>query len=441
MNSQESNINITKINDYLFRIGNKSIFVDFVHTSIGIVRIGSMPDISKLTRKYKIEEDVVVVPDWSVSQNGDNRTGEEFYFWRNALLPIKPRIFVGKNSNLDTLYRNIDMVFSYYFDSSMTIIIKKKWLYKLFIKTELENEKVYRKDNVEIRFENEKIIIIDNNKIKYEDSPVFSESSALIEKSLSLIPRFKKNSNCMEVIVVGNGNGFVGTSSSFVVKLGDSLVWIDPCSQPAFSLGNVGIHWDDVTNILITHNHEDHILGFSACLKRAIDKRNKLKLITAPAIYETLVKQFNPLFNDINKYIELIPLTPDKSITVSDHKIEARWNHHIIPYGTLGLKISGKANCWGFSGDTKYDEKIIASLNKKKLEPEWFENCNLVFHEVDFESSKSVHTYYKELLKLENKIRGKLFVYHTDSIKVKEGFNMALKGRRYILSNGKLKVE
>ena len=435
INSQKNIGDINKVNDYCFRIGNTSIFVDFVYTSIGIVRIGSMPDISKFTNKYKIEEDIVVVPDWFVTQGGDNRTGEEFFFWRAITTsPIKPKIFVGKKSNLDTLYRNIDMIFSYYFSYSMTRIIKNNWLQKYFVRAELENNKVYRKDNVEIRFENNKITIIDKNIVKYEFLPAFSESSAFIEKSLSLVPGFKKHSDCMEVIVVGNGNGFVGTSSSFVIKLGDSLLWIDPCSQPALSLGNVGIHWDDVTHILITHNHEDHILGFSACLKRAIDKRSKLKLITAPAIYEILLKQFNPLFYDIDKYIELISLTPGKSITFSDHKIEARWNHHIIPYGTLGLKISGKSYCWGFSGDTKYDEKLIALLKIKELEPEWFRNCDFVFHEVNFESSNSVHTYYKELLKLKKKINGKLFIYHTDSTKVTGGLNIALEGRRYIPS-------
>ena len=100
----------------------------------------------------------------------------------------------------------------------------------------------------------------------------------------------------------------------------------------------------------------------------------------------------------------------------------------------MGLKISGKGYCWGFSGDTKYDEKLIAILKIIELEPEWFQDCDFVFHEVNFESSNSVHTYYKELLKLKKKISGKLFVYHTDSTKVTGGLNIALEGRRYIPS-------
>jgi len=431
---------IVKINENCFRIGNTSIFVDIVYTSIGIVRIGSMPDISKFMRKYKIEENIIVVPDWYVSQGGDNRTGEGFCFWSSILFHNYPKLFIGKENNVDKLYRNLDMIVSYYFNPSMTKIVKKRWLNKLFTGSELKNDIFYKKDNVKIKFENEKIIIIDNNKIRYENIPIFPKSNILIEKLLLSTPRFEKSFNSIEIMVVGSGNGYIGTASSFVVKLGNYMLWIDPCSQPAFSLGKVGIHWDDVSHILITHNHEDHILGFTACLKRAIDKRRKIKLITAPSIYKTLLKQFNILFPNMEKYIEFISLTPDKSIMLYDSKIEARWNHHIIPYGTLGLKISRKGSCFGFSGDTKYDEKIIASLKRKNLEPKWFENCDIVFHEVDFEPFKTVHTNYKELLKLEKKIKGKLFVYHTDSKKIKGGLNMVLERQNYILNNGKLEI-
>jgi ribonuclease BN (tRNA processing enzyme) len=441
MTFQEKFNGIIKVSEDWFRIGNVSIFVDIVSTSIGIIRIGSMPDISKLLRKYRIKENMVIVPDWYVSQGGDNRTGEEFCFWSSSSFHNYSRIFVGKKSNIDKLYRNLDMVFSYYFDSSMTRVIKKRWLNKLFIRAELKNEAVYNKGNVEIKFEDEKIIIIDNNRIKYESKQVFYESDMFIEKILSLVPRYKTSSNSMEITVVGNGNGCIGTASSFILKLGDHMLWIDPCAQPAFSLGKVGIHWDSVSHILITHNHEDHILGFTACLKRAIDKRKKIKLITAPSIYEILLRQFNTLFHDIEKYIEFISLTPYNSITLGDSKIEARWNHHIIPYGTLGIKLTRKGSCFGFSGDTKYDEKIIALLKRKELEPKWFESCDVVFHEVDFESYKTVHTNYKELLKFKKKINAKLFVYHADSNKVRGGLNMALEGRKYILNNKKLEVK
>lgn len=432
-----------KIDNDWFRIGNPSLYVDIVYTSTGTIRIGSMPDISKLTRKYNINEDIVIVPDWFFSQGGDNRTGEELNFWCYAAALKYPPLYLGHKSDIDALYKNLDMIFSYYFDSSMTRVIKKDWIDKFFRKYKLKDGEVYRKNGVEIRLENEKIIIIDKNKVKYNSSANFDKGDFFIEKTLSSLQRCKKSSNCrdcIEVIVVGNGNGFVGITSSFIVHLRDYLIWIDPCAQPAFSLGKIGIHWDDVTHLLITHNHEDHISGFTACLKRAVDKGKTVKIITAPNIYQILLKQFRLLFPDIEKYLDLIPLTPEKSCTLGNYKIEARWNHHIIPYGTLGLKISSKSNCWGFSGDTKYDEKIIKVLKRKELEPEWFENCDVLFHEVDFKSPKTVHTYYKELQKLETNFSGKLFVYHTDVKGLKKGFTIAEEGRRYLLNKGKLEI-
>ena len=59
-----------------------AMHVDLVKTSQGIVRIGGIPDISKMMARFKLREQAVIVPDWSVSQAGDNRTGEEFVQWR-----------------------------------------------------------------------------------------------------------------------------------------------------------------------------------------------------------------------------------------------------------------------------------------------------------------------------------------------------------------------
>ncbi len=432
-----------KINENWIQIGNESIYVDIIKTSEGFIRIGSMPDISKLTRKYGIEETICIVSDWIFTQGGDNRTGEEFNFWNYAASIKKPPLYIGKKENLNLLYKNLDMIYSYYFDSSGRKIVKTDWLKKYFQSYEITDTMgEFRKGNLEIIFDSNRIVIRDNQRVLYDTLPDFKGYLNFIENTLSRVPRkrIKNSDNSIEITVIGNGNGFTGTTSSFVATLGNIRIWIDPAPQPAFSLGRAGINWDDITHLLITHNHEDHISGFSACLKRVIDNNTILKLITAPKIYEVLIKQFKPMFENIEKYIELIELSPENPLKLKYYQIEARWNHHIIPYGTLGIKIKTPYNCWGLSGDTKYDEKITEELNRKELEPEWFKDCNMIFHEVDFINPNTVHTYYKELLKMQNKIKTKLFVYHTDKSTLREGFKIAEETKSYYLYKDKIEI-
>lgn len=434
---------ITRIGNNWFRIGNQSIYVDFIYTSSGIIRIGSMPDISKYTRKHKINENFVILTDWNCSLGGDNRTGEEFNFWCYASSLKRPPLYVGKKNNITELYKNLDMIFSYYFDDSRTKIVRTEWLNKLFNQWVVEEKNIFRVGDTEVKFEDSEIIILDKGKKVFRGLPDFYKNYELIERELSSVKRIKNYSsldNYIEVVVIGNGNGFIGTPSSFVVKFSDYMIWIDPCGQPALSLGRAGIHWNDITHILITHNHEDHISGFTACLKKARDNGEKIKLITAPSIYEVLIKQFSPLFPDIREYIELIKLSPDNPITFDNYKLKVRWNHHILPYGTLGLKICTKGSCWGLSGDTKYSMDIVRKLKKEELSPEWFAECNVVFHEVEFDNPNGVHTYYKDLLELQGKIKGRIFVYHADPYKIKGGFVFAEECKRYIIENGRLEL-
>jgi len=94
-------------------------------------------------------------------------------------------------------------------------------------------------------------------------------------------------------------------------------------------------------------------------------------------------------------------------------KIASRWNHHILPYGSLGLKVEGGNFKWGLSGDTKFDRKINRILGRSELTEEWFQDCHLVFHGVNFDDPSSVHSFWTEVAELQKSIPGKLYAYHT----------------------------
>ncbi|MBC8462327.1 MAG: ribonuclease Z [Deltaproteobacteria bacterium] len=395
------------------RIEKGAMHVDLIRTSMGLLRVGSMPDISKSMTRFGLREVAVIVPEWTVSQAGDNYTGEEFVLWHAQVYGSPKRNYIGNPENIGIVYRNLDAIFSYYFDKKRIKIIRKDWLNQWIEKIPVEAS--YELDLLKILFKHGNIMIFDEGREVYNLKELLPSNNAddLVEEVLTKVSRDSVPRDCLEITTVGSGNGFFKTASSFLVRFGSRVLWVDPCPQPAHSLAKVGVHWDDVTEIFITHNHEDHILGFTACLKRKIDRKERLKLITVKGIYQALKKQFSPLFPEMDNWIDLMEIAPGRVFDLDGMKISSRWNHHFLPYGTLGIKINAGDRTWGLSGDTKFDTSINRILKRADLTESWFRDCDLVFHEVDFDNSEGVHTYWKEVDKIRRAIPGELFVYHT----------------------------
>ena len=398
---------------HLKRIEYCGRHVDLIKTSEGLVRLGSMPDIAKFMAEHGFREEIVIVPPWKATMTGDNYTGEEFVLWQAQIKGGIVKKYVGESANLELLYRNLNETFKFYFDDKRISIEEKPWINNWFSKHPVNP--FFESGFLQIKVENDNIILTDSGETLYDNRlyTTMQNPDLLIEKILKEIPRDFKTRNILEVQAIGTGNGFMETVSNSIVRFGDKVIWIDPCGYPAHTLSRYGIHWDDVTHLIITHNHEDHIQGFSACLKRAEKTGEVIELVTAPSIYKVLEKQFTPLCPNFSSLVRLIPLHPGTAVKVGDIEVNCRWNHHFLPFGTLGLKFSAQGKTFGYSGDTKFDPSINAVLGRKELEPEWFTECDLVFHEVDFDNPTGVHTHWKQLQKLAAAIPGQMLAYHT----------------------------
>ncbi|MBU0464971.1 MAG: MBL fold metallo-hydrolase [Proteobacteria bacterium] len=404
---------LTPLTRNVKRLENCGMYVDLIKTSRGAVRVGSMPDISKFLTLHGFREEIVVVPDWEASMAGDNHTGEEFVLWQAQVKGGIRKHYVGLPGNLEQMHRNLDETFSFFFDPKRISIVKKRWLNNWFSRQIAAP--VYKNGPLKISVDKSNIILSDHGQILY-DRLEFKPSQSpdtQIEAILSGVSRDLALRQTLEIMAVGTGNGFVGTVASFIVRFDRQVIWIDPCGYPAHNLARHGVHWDDITHILITHNHEDHTQGFSACMKRAEYTKTPLNLITAPSIYGLLKKQFTPLFPKFNTLVNFMPLCPGTLLNLGSIQLNCRWNHHFLPYGTLGLRISAGGKTLGFSGDTKLDETINGIIKRDELLPQWFAPCDLVFHEVDFDNPGSVHTHWKQVEKLRHAIPGQVLGYHT----------------------------
>ncbi|WDP89950.1 MAG: MBL fold metallo-hydrolase [Desulfobacter sp.] len=386
--------------------------VDFVTTPAGRIRIGSMPDISKLCRRFGIDAGLVVVPPWQGSMAGDNYTGEEFVLWDCQVSEGQGRIYVGRPGDMAVMYGNLDHTFSWFFDPSCTRVEKKGWLSRWFRKTTVENQ--YTTGDVTIFFDRDCIRILDRGRVVYDGGELDPfNGDGVVEDVLGTVAPDRARRREMEITPVGTGNGFTGTVSSCLVRFGKRVLWIDPGGYPAHTLASRKVHWDDITDLFITHNHEDHVQGISACLSRAAALNRPLHLITAKPVYDVLRQQFLGLFPDFDGLVRFTPVVPGRPLVLGGMELATRWNHHILPYGTLGLKITAGGKTFGFSGDTKLDDTINAVLGREELLPQWFEGCSLVFHEVSFGHPMGVHTHWKEVKKLQGRLDCPVLGYHT----------------------------
>ena len=433
--------NLTKIANQVQRIDYCGIYVDIVTTSKGIVRIGSMPDITKFLTEHGIQDKFVVVPEWQVSMAGDNRTGEEFVLWQAQIENSDLlKDYVGLGKNIHQIQQNLERIFPYFFDKERLSIVRKEWLSNWFRPNIAEPH--YSNGNLEIQCSPHNVIVYDKKQIIYDQNQFVADFNAdnAIESLLSTIPKKDSEWACLEIVPIGCGNGIHETTASTIVGHGDKTIWIDPCGYPAYALARHNIHWDDITHFLLTHNHEDHVQGLSACLQRARKHRRKINLLVAESVFHVIEKQFSPLFPDLKNLVKVQQLKPGTPLDFGTLKIESRWNHHIIPYGTIGLKISAGGRSFGYSGDTKYDEKLNSILKRPELDAEWFSDCDLVFHEIEFDNPNSVHTYWKEVEALQQAISGKVLGYHSSYID-DSPFQLVKEGHHYRLISRSLSTQ
>ena len=424
---------LTTLTDQVQRIDYGGMHVDLVATSKGTVRVGSMPDIVKFLSEHGFREETVVIPDWEVSLAGDNRTGEEFILWQAQMLGGLRKEYVGLSTNVNQIHHHLGRIFPYYFDEKRLSIVRKRWLGNWFHAKPCEP--IYRNGWMEVQCNSDSVVISDEGKVVYDRSDLTpTVTSGDIESLLATIPRDQRERDCMEIIPIGSGNGFKGIVANTVVRFGKYTIWIDPCGYPAHTLGSHNIHWDDVTHFLFTHNHEDHTQGFTACLQRARSCRRRLNLLVADSVFRLLKELYSPLFPDLMDLVNVQPLRPGTPLGLGPVKIESRWNHHILPYGTIGLRISAGGKIFGYSGDTKYDDLINAILKREELTAEWFRQCDLVFHEIEFDNPDSVHTHWKQVESLQRSIRGKVLGYHTPYLE-NSPFDLAKQGCRYLLED------
>lgn len=234
----------------------------------------------------------------------------------------------------------------------------------------------------------------------------------------------------MKLYVLGSGNAFSRkrNNTSFVLEAGKKYL-ID-CPKDVFkTLDKVSVDIEDVNDVILTHCHPDHLgdIGNLILYKYYMDEI-KPNLLTSKEVFddfERFLSAYDRFFTsdyksvklETKEFINFIKLSPDSSNEYDGLKIEIRENIHPIP--TLGIRITTQSGeRFSYSGDTKYDTELINKLYKRGdltekqkndlLEFLW--GADFIVHEAD--SEENIHTNVKELEKLPENIKKKIYLTH-----------------------------
>jgi ribonuclease BN (tRNA processing enzyme) len=404
---------VNRLSSDVIRLGDDLAYVDMVRTSQGWVRVGAMPEVAKLLRQARTPPHYVVVQPTLATQVGDGITGEEFICWTSLDGMKFAGTYVGTETSLQILRRYLDLAVPFYLTEDQTAIERRDWLETLYCPHPVDSEGEAAFGSVRIRLGEDRVRILDGRAVVYDQHPKPARDlPERVQAALDRVARWQASRDDFRVLVVGAGNGHVANTSSFLLVCGERLVWVDPAPRPHETLGSCGVHWDDVTDLLLTHTHEDHMGGLTACLARARDRRQRVSLWATRSAFDAVHARVVHAVPQLPSLVDWHEIVPGQPGHIGPVRFEFRLNHHNLPSGTLGLKATRGGRSVGISGDTKYDEAIIRRLNRPELEAAWFQGCQLLFHEIDLARPRSVHSYYPEVVKLARRVSGRVLVYH-----------------------------
>ena len=124
----------------ILKFGSNSLFSDVVVSEDVIVRICSVPEISKYLFKKNLHPDIVVVPSFIIhNELGDSITGEEFIQWNSIFIQKKPIYYVGEILSLKNLYNKLLLTVPGDFNKDKTKLVWRRWLKKYFKLVPLNN--------------------------------------------------------------------------------------------------------------------------------------------------------------------------------------------------------------------------------------------------------------------------------------------------------------
>ncbi len=161
---------------------------------------------------------------------------------------------------------------------------------------------------------------------------------------------------------IGGSDGFDpgGITTCFLAYLDATAhrpVLFDAAAYVTLRLGNLGLSPNQISAVVLSHLHEDHMAGLPELL---LSGGSRVRLLTSTLIYRSLLRVFSALLAlpecEVATLFDFLPLDPGRPIELDGLQFQAIYAVHSIP------TIAVRAGQLCYSGDMRYDENWFAEL-------------------------------------------------------------------------------
>lgn len=233
-----------------------------------------------------------------------------------------------------------------------------------------------------------------------------------------------------KLIILGSSSALSSKDSenTHMVLVGEErVVMIDCVNNPVHRLEQVGIDFLDVTDLILTHFHPDHVSGVPLLLMD-MWLRGRTKLITIYGLHYTLdrMEQLMRMYsweawpNFFPVAFHRLPETEKNTLLdCAEFRIASSPVRHLIP--TIGLRFDFKTNqkALAYSCDTEPCEEVVRLA----------EGANVLIHEATGDALGHSSARQAGQVAAEAEV-GKLYLIHYSTGEYANG-NLIKEARRY----------
>jgi ribonuclease Z len=173
-----------------------------------------------------------------------------------------------------------------------------------------------------------------------------------------------------KVIILGSSNAIptMGSENTHMVVVGsDRMLMIDSVSNPILRLEEAGLDFNDLTDIIVTHFHPDHVSGIPLLLMDMwlMGRRKPLNIY---GLHYTLDRVEGMMgFYNWSEWPNFFPVVfyrlPASEMTpvleCADFKVSASPVHHMIPNIGLRIEFMNSKKVMAYSCDTEPCDEVV----------------------------------------------------------------------------------